>query len=124
MARESENRITVQRGLDKAKYKTLMEFSNLIKVFINVTPVSVEQIIIVHERSRCQDSLIKFTETCREALRCHPPAGKLRLPSGAPNQNGRRSLGRSPSDRQRNPDGAYHAGEPSKNKLIILVKSQ
>ena len=115
MARESENRITVQRGLDKAKYKTLMEqlFSNLIKVFINVTRVSVEQIIIVHERSRCQDSLIKFTETCREALRCHPPASKLRLPSGAPNRNDHRSLGRSPSGRQRNPDGAYHVGEPS-----------
>ena len=115
MARESENRITVQRGLDKAKYKTLMEqlFSNLIKVFINVTRVSVEQIIIFHERSRCQDSLIKFTETCREALRCHPPAGKLRLLSGAPNRNDHRSLGRSPSGRQRNPDGAYHVGEPS-----------
>ena len=115
MARESENRITVQRGLDKAKYKTLMEqlFSNLIKVFINVTRVSVEQIIIVHERSRGQDSLIKFTETCKEALRCHPPAGKLRLLSGAPNRNDHRSLGRSPSGRQRNPDGAYHVGEPS-----------
>ena len=115
MARESENRNTVQRGLDKARYKTLIEqlFSNLIKVFINVTRVSVEQIIIVHERSRCQDSLIKFTETCREALRCHPPAGRSRLPSDAPNRNDRRSLGRSPSGRQRNPDGAYHVGEPS-----------
>ena len=68
--------------------------------------------------------MTKFTETCREALRCHPPADRLRLPYGAPYQSGRRSPGRSPSDRQRNPDGAYHAGEPSKNKLIKLVKSQ